>query len=553
MQSQSMDDAGIDLAVVSLTMPGIEGIADTATAVDHARRVNDKISELYVNGEHRNRFRAFACVPLQDPVDAAAEVRRAVGQLGAVGVLVNGYCNIGDENTVQYLDEPQCAPFWDAIEEVDVPVSRIGRPSHHLTVPKGTFKSMMCRSVHRCCGEAVGTMKPLQVAVVGAGIGGLAAANALSDKGISVRVYEQARHLGEVGAGVAVGSNSLHLLERLGLREPLRNYGPRWTHWRFNDYDGRVLTDLDMSGRVLGMYRPDLIAMLTDSLPGGTVSTGRKCVAFEQDADRATLAFEDGGHVHADLVVAAAGIHSVLQPHVVAPRDPVFSGSIAYRGVIPADRVPDYPSTVSNMWMGEGKHFLVFTLRGGKLINFVGFVPSDAEMRESWSAPGDPAALAREFRDWDPMVRTIITHVDTTFRWGLYDREPLPRWSNGRLTLLGDAAHPMLPHMGKAPTNPSRTPSRWPPSSTASTRPASLTQSCDTSPCAASGRAKSNSTRARAGWSTTAVTPQIVPSGCTAPSPTYSGRWTTTSRPTLADCRRDTGPWLSRGPAATPG
>jgi salicylate hydroxylase len=148
-------------------------------------------------------------------------------------------------------------------------------------------------------------------------------------------------------------------------------------------------------------------------------------------------------------VVAADGIHSVLQSRVVTPSDPVFSGSIAYRGVIPANRVPDYPTTVSTMWMGQGKHFLVFTLRGGQLINFVGFVPSDAEMRESCSAPGDPTTLAREFTDWDPVVQQIISNVDSTFRWGLYDREPLPRWSNGRLTLLGDAAHPMLPHMGQ--------------------------------------------------------------------------------------------------------
>jgi salicylate hydroxylase len=292
-------------------------------------------------------------------------------------------------------------------------------------------------------------MSSLQVAVVGAGIGGLATASALSRRGVDVQVYEQARQLGEVGAGVALGSNSIRLLERLGLEVPLREYGPRWTHWRFNASDGRVLANQEMDGRVLGMYRPDLIAMLADSLPEGSVSTGRRSVGFHQNGGRANVEFADGGHAEADLVVAADGIHSALQSHVVQPTAPVFSGSIAYRGTIPAERVPDYPGTVSNMWMGEGKHFLVFTLRGGALINFVGFVPSDAEMRESWSAPGDPVTLAAEFADWDPMVRKIISNVETTFRWGLYDREPLPRWSNGRLTLLGDAAHSMLPHMGQ--------------------------------------------------------------------------------------------------------
>ncbi|TPG36690.1 FAD-dependent monooxygenase [Mycolicibacterium hodleri] len=292
-------------------------------------------------------------------------------------------------------------------------------------------------------------MSALRVAVVGAGIGGLATASALSHRGIDVHVYEQARQLGEVGAGVAIGSNSIRLLERLGLEGPLREYGPRWTQWRFNDFDGRVLTEQEMNGRVLGMYRPDLIAMLTDNLPDGAVSTGLRTVGFRQDADVATVEFADGGYAEADLVVAADGIHSALQSYVVEAGDPVFSGSVAYRGTVPANRVPDYPGTVSSMYMGEGKHFLVFTLRGGQLINFVGFVPSDDEMRESWSAPGDPAELAREFADWNPMVRNIASNVDATFRWGLYDREPLPRWSNGRLTLLGDAAHSMLPHMGQ--------------------------------------------------------------------------------------------------------
>lgn len=292
-------------------------------------------------------------------------------------------------------------------------------------------------------------MSPTKVAIIGAGIGGLATARALSSKGFDVHVYEQARQLGEVGAGVALGANSMRLLDRLGLQQPLLNYGPRWTQWRFSDSGGRVLTEQEMRGRVLGMYRPDLIAMLSDGLPEGAVSTGRRCVEFRQNADRAVVEFADGDSVEADLVVAADGIHSVLQRHVVEPSDPVFSGSIAYRGVIPADRVPDYPSTVSTMSMGEGKHFLIFTLRGGRLINFVGFVPSDEEMRESWSVPGDPATLAQEFAGWDPVVQAIISGVDTTFRWGLYDREPLAKWSNGRLTLLGDAAHPMLPHMGQ--------------------------------------------------------------------------------------------------------
>jgi salicylate hydroxylase len=127
----------------------------------------------------------------------------------------------------------------------------------------------------------------------------------------------------------------------------------------------------------------------------------------------------------------------------------VFSGSVAYRGVIAHARVPQWPTERWQMWLGKGKHFLTFPLRGAELINYVGFVPADEEMKESWSAPGDPEVLRREFAGWDPRIGSLLSQIQTTFRWALYDRDPLPTWTRGRLTLLGDAAHPMLPHLGQ--------------------------------------------------------------------------------------------------------
>lgn len=117
---------------------------------------------------------------------------------------------------------------------------------------------------------------------------------------------------------------------------------------------------------------------------------------------------------------------------------------------MPAARVPGWmwPKALVN-WVGQGKHILVFPVRAGALLNYVGFVPADEQMRESWSAPGDPAVLAAEFADWDPWLSRLLSQIDATFRWGLYDRDPLPRWTHGRLALLGDAAHAMLPHMGQ--------------------------------------------------------------------------------------------------------
>ena len=136
---------------------------------------------------------------------------------------------------------------------------------------------------------------------------------------------------------------------------------------------------------------------------------------------------------------------------MVEPAEPAFSGVVAYRGLVP--RPAEYPDGTIRMWMGEGKHFLVFPVRAGQLLNYVGFVSSATAVHESWSAPGDPVALAAHFAGWDPVIGQVIAAISgpggSGFRWGMYDRLPLPRWSSGRVTVLGDAAHAMLPHLGQ--------------------------------------------------------------------------------------------------------
>jgi salicylate hydroxylase len=192
-----------------------------------------------------------------------------------------------------------------------------------------------------------------------------------------------------------------------------------------------------------------LVEFLANALPANVVHTGHRCTAFDQDGDKARVRFANGATAEGDLVIAADGIHSELRRYAAPPSRPVFSGSVAYRGLVPHERIPQWPTDSWLMWLGPSKHFLTFPVRAGKLVNFVGFVPADAEMRESWSAPGDPDQLRQEFASWDPRIASLLENVQTTFRSALYDRDPLPTWTKGRLTLLGDAAHPMLPHLGQ--------------------------------------------------------------------------------------------------------
>jgi len=197
------------------------------------------------------------------------------------------------------------------------------------------------------------------------------------------------------------------------------------------------------------MHRADLVELLAKALPEGVVHTGHRAIGFEQTDDKARVLFANGASADADVVVAADGIHSELRQFVAPPSRPVFHGSVAYRGVLKAAAIPDWPTDRWLMWLGKSKHFLTFPVRAGELINYVGFVPADAEMKESWSAPGDPDVLRAEFEGWEPRIGHLLSQVQNTFRWALYDREPLPVWTKGRLTLLGDAAHPMLPHLGQ--------------------------------------------------------------------------------------------------------
>ena len=293
------------------------------------------------------------------------------------------------------------------------------------------------------------------VAIVGGGIGGLFAANALLARGLRVAVYEQATAIGEIGAGVYVTPNAVRHLESIGLGGAVERWGarvgPGSAYFR---HDGAPIAPVQVTDAAgwnacFGMHRADYIEFLAAHLPAGIIRTGHRAVGFEQTAEIARVKFANGTVAEADVVIGADGIHSELRPHVFPPSKPLFHGTISYRGLVPREHLPDWPMDRWQLWAGPSKHFLVFPVRHGEMVNYVGFVPTDEKMKESWSAPGDPDVLRREFYGWDPRIGQVLKQVDRTFRWALYDREPLPTWTKGRLTLLGDAAHPMLPHLGQ--------------------------------------------------------------------------------------------------------
>jgi salicylate hydroxylase len=300
----------------------------------------------------------------------------------------------------------------------------------------------------------------MQAIVVGAGIGGLTAALALRAAGLEVAVYEQADALREVGAGIQLAPNATRLLHRLGLADALARVGVRpdaIEHKRWQD--GRVLLRQPLGEtceRTFGapyyhLYRPDLLEVLAAALPADVVRLGHRCVDVAQDEDAATLTFDSGATARAAVVIGADGIHSIIRALLLGPESPRFSGSIAYRGLVPAGRLvhlglPRY----SNGWLGPGRHFVHYYVgAGARLVNFVAIVPAGDWRVESWSATGEVADALAEFEGWHPTVRAIIGAAERTHRWALYDREPLETWSVGRITLLGDAAHAMLPFMAQ--------------------------------------------------------------------------------------------------------
>lgn len=295
----------------------------------------------------------------------------------------------------------------------------------------------------------------LSVAVVGGGIGGLTAAVALSEAGHDVRVYEQAGLLSEVGAGIQLAPNSTRILSRLGLLPAVGHIAVRPTAFEFRRWDdNQLLSHTPLGDAVehtygapyLHVHRADLMAVLAEALPSARVETGRRCVGLTPHGRGTEVRFADGSHTTADVVVGADGIHSAVRQQLFGPQEARFLGHVAYRGLIPARRIAHLGlEPRCTVRLGPGAHFVHYYVSAGRYLNVVCVVEERSWTRESWTDRGDIADLHAAFTGWHPEVAAIIDALDTPLKWALLDRTPLSRWSHHGVTLLGDAAHPMLP------------------------------------------------------------------------------------------------------------
>ena len=300
----------------------------------------------------------------------------------------------------------------------------------------------------------------MRVLVVGAGIGGLTAALALRQTGFDVHVYEQATVLREVGAGVAISPNAVKVLHRLGLAEALRAVGVLSRSldardWQTGELLGRVpLAEAAMTrwgAPFYHLHRADLHDALRAALGDQHITLGARCIAVEQHGALVDVHFADGRQATGDLLIGADGIHSVVRAHVAGPDRPIWSRQISWRGLVPAAVGQEMGLEVRHhSFWGPRKQFVCFYVAAGRLVNWVGNTQSDDDWQaESWSAHGDHDEVLQLYTDWHPEVRALIAGTERVFKWALFDRPPLETWTRGYVTLLGDAAHPMLPYMAQ--------------------------------------------------------------------------------------------------------
>ena len=303
-----------------------------------------------------------------------------------------------------------------------------------------------------------------KILIAGAGIGGLTAASCLMKAGYDVEVYEQAPELSEIGAGIQISANAMHVLNHLGLGEAIAKLSVRPGAYVFRLHDtGEVIGQFPLADeheRLHGapynqLHRADLhdlLAAKAREFNKDIVRLNRRVVGFEETAAGVELLFADGSKARGDMLIGADGVKSAVRAQIAGADHAAYTGDAAWRLTLPTDQLPDnFMGQVMSVWMGPGRHVVCYYLRGGALLNFVGLVETEEISEESWTAKFPWERLKADFAGWHENIQTVIdrTDRDSCFRWSLYYRPPITTWSTRRATLLGDAVHATLPYLAQ--------------------------------------------------------------------------------------------------------
>jgi 6-hydroxynicotinate 3-monooxygenase len=301
--------------------------------------------------------------------------------------------------------------------------------------------------------------RPLSIAIIGAGMGGLATAAALRRVGIAATVYEQAAQFSRLGAGIQIGCNAMKVLRGLGLEARLRaqSFYPR--SWNNRDWrTGEVKFDMifgesaeqKFGAPYLLAHRGDLHAALDSTVPDQCVKLNHKLLGLEETSDGVRLAFANGALAVADAVIGADGVHSVVRDILFGASPVNYTGRIAYRTTYPAALLGGQKIDDCTKWWGEDRHIVIYYVKPDRSeIYFVTSQPEPDFRIESWSAKGDVKELRSAFEGFDRQVQNVLAACPDVHKWAIVDRDSLARWTDRNVTLLGDACHPMTPYMAQ--------------------------------------------------------------------------------------------------------
>ncbi|SCZ47318.1 MULTISPECIES: FAD-dependent oxidoreductase [unclassified Pseudomonas] len=306
------------------------------------------------------------------------------------------------------------------------------------------------------------TAQPLHVVIAGAGIGGLCCALALQRRGIRVTVLEQARELGEVGAGFQVSANGSRCLADIGLGEEVKQLATQaegkqirlWNTgqtWKLFDLGAESVEKYGFPYYL--MYRPDLHALMVRHVrqrQPDAIRLGTKVIGFTQGAEGVNVEVENGETIRGDILIGADGVHSRIRRAMFGESSAQFTGCVAWRGLVPRENLPPHlNANLGTNWVGPGAHVIHYPLREGKLVNFVGIIERSDWQVESWTEKGSVEECLNDFRNWHDDVQRLIKGIDQPYKWALLSRQPMENWTLGRATLLGDACHPTLPFLAQ--------------------------------------------------------------------------------------------------------